>query len=62
MFGKVVFVGDGINDVFVFSVVDVGIVMGVGIDIVIELVDLVLIINNFLGVVCVFDMSKKIFN
>lgn len=40
---KVVMVGDGINDVFVFVIVDVGIVMGGGIDVVIEMVDVVLL-------------------
>lgn len=36
-------VGDGVNDVLVLVVVDLGIVMGVmGIDVVIEIVDVVL--------------------
>lgn len=40
-FGIIVMVGDGINDVLVFKVVDVGIVMGGGIDVVFEIVDMV---------------------
>lgn len=35
-------VGDGVNDVLVFVNVDVGIVMGGGIDVVVEVFDLVL--------------------
>lgn len=41
-------VGDGINDVFVLVVVDVGIVMGVvGLVVVMEIVDVVFMINDF---------------
>lgn len=42
MFGYVVvMVGDGVNDVLVLVVVDVGIVMGMGIDVVIESVGVI---------------------
>lgn len=47
-YGIIVMVGDGINDVFVLVIVDVGIVMGVvGLVVVMEIVDVVLMINDF---------------
>lgn len=58
---KLVFVGDGINDVFVIVWVDVGIVMGgLGFDVVIEIVDVVLMIDVFLKVVEVIYVVCKI--
>lgn len=44
-------VGDGINDVLVMKVVVIGIVMGSGIDVVLEIVDVVLIYNYLCGLV-----------
>lgn len=45
--GTVAMVGDGINDVLVLIVVDVGVVMGVvGMVVVMEIVDVVLMIND----------------
>lgn len=44
-------VGDGINDVFVMKVVSIGIVMGSGIDVVLEMVDVVFIYNCLCGLV-----------
>lgn len=38
----VVFIGDGINDSFLIVNVDIGIVMGSGIDVVIDIFDVVL--------------------
>lgn len=38
----VVFIGDGINDFLFLVVVDIGIVMGLGMDVVIEMSDVVL--------------------
>lgn len=46
-----VMVGDGINDVLVMKVVVIGIVMGSGIDVVLEIVDVVLIYNYLCGLV-----------
>lgn len=40
-------VGDGINDFLVLAMVNVGIVIGIGIDVVIEVVDVVLIRVSF---------------
>lgn len=59
-------IGDGVNDVFVFCVVDIGIVIGGGSDIVIEVVDMVFFEFFFsvVEVVCfgwvLFDNFKKI--
>lgn len=46
-----VMVGDGINDVLVMKAVVIGIVMGSGIDVVLEIVDAVLIYNYLCGLV-----------
>lgn len=45
-YGIVVMVGDGINDVFVLVIVSIGVVMGEGIDVVLEIVDVVLMKNE----------------
>lgn len=50
-------VGDGINDVLVMKEVSIGIVMGGGIDVVLEIVDVVLIYNcliELLGMIELF--------
>lgn len=47
----VVMVGDGVNDVLVFVVVDVGIVMGGGMDVVMEFVGVMLLGGDLLGIV-----------
>lgn len=46
----VLMVGDGINDVFVFVIVNVGVVMGEGMDVVFEIVDIVLMKNDLLKI------------
>lgn len=46
-YGSFVYVGDGINDVLVLVEVDVGFVIGIGIDIVIEIVDVVFMFGSF---------------
>lgn len=50
-------VGDGVNDVFVLVMVDVGVVMGIGIDVVIESVGIMLLCGDLMGIVevcCLF--------
>lgn len=54
-------VGDGINDSLALVVVDVGMVIGVGIDIVIEVVDIVFMKSNLEDVIIVIDFLRKIF-
>lgn len=44
-------VGDGINDALAMKVVVIGIVMGSGIDVALEIVDVVLIYNYLRGLV-----------
>lgn len=44
-------VGDGINDVLVFVLVDVGMVMGSGMDIVMEIVDVMLMNSSLVFIV-----------
>lgn len=53
----VVMVGDGVNDVLVLVCVDVGIVIGVGMDVVIELVDVVFVLSDLCGVVDIIMLS-----
>lgn len=58
---KIVFVGDGINDVLVLVCVDVGIVMGgLGLDVVIEVVDVVFMIDEFSKIFKVIEIVNKI--
>lgn len=59
MQGKmVVMVGDGINDLQVLVLVDVSIVMGKGIDIVMDVVMVMLMILDLLLLFCVFEFFK----
>lgn len=52
----VVVIGDGVNDVFVLKKFDIGVVMGViGIDVVKELVDMILIDDYFVFIVYVVE-------
>lgn len=57
-----VMVGDGINDVLVLVMVDIGMVIGIGIgiDIVMEVVDIMLICGDLNGIVDVIGMSRFI--
>lgn len=58
---KIVFVGDGINDMLVLVRVDVGIVMGgFGFDVVIEVVDIVIMIDELLKIIMVIRIVKRI--
>lgn len=55
--------GDGVNDVFVFKKVDIGIVMGMyGIDVVKEVVDMILMDDDFFIIFYVIEEGKVIFN
>lgn len=53
-------IGDGINDVLVFVLVDVGFVIGIGMDVVIESVDIILMCGLLYGLVDVIVVSKVI--
>ena len=46
-----VMVGDGINDVFAFARVDVGIVMGIGMDVVMYSAQVILVKGDLCGIV-----------
>lgn len=51
-------VGDGINDVLSLVCVLIGMVIGVGIDIVIDFVDVVLINSDLKDILYFFDLVK----
>lgn len=53
-------VGDGINDVLVFVKVDIGIVIGSGMDVVIEFVDIVFMKSDLIDVLIVIKFSYEI--
>lgn len=53
--------GDGINDVLVLVYVNVGFVIGMGIDVVIESVDVMLMCGLLYGLVDVIVVSKVMF-
>lgn len=57
----IVMVGDGINDSFVFVIVDVGIVIGLGLDVVISSVDFVFVKLDFKMVVMLLDLLRVVF-
>lgn len=53
-------VGDGVNDVFVLVKVDIGIVIGIGIEVVIEVVDIIIFGGDLMFIFKVIYVSKVI--
>lgn len=57
----VVMVGDGVNDVLVLFMFDVGIVIGIGMDVVVEVGDVVFVCSDLCDVLVIIELSKVIY-